>query len=60
LIRAFSLRQAADYEGQIEFPQAEIQELIQEGRRFLKAAREYLGLPPDPGDLPGSPSTAKE
>jgi uncharacterized protein (UPF0332 family) len=42
LIQAFSLRQAADYEGQVDFPQTEILELIHEGRRFLEAAREYL------------------
>jgi uncharacterized protein (UPF0332 family) len=61
LIQAFSLRQAADYEGQVEFPRAEILELIQEGRRFLKAAREYLEmLPPEPGDPEAPPAAAEE
>jgi uncharacterized protein (UPF0332 family) len=49
LLRAFNLRQMADYWSQVEFPPAEVLELIQEGRRFLEAARGFIAtLPPAP------------
>jgi uncharacterized protein (UPF0332 family) len=56
LLRAFNLRQMADYWSHVDLVAEEILHLVQEGRRFLKAGREYLeALPAEPGDLPGSP-----
>jgi uncharacterized protein (UPF0332 family) len=45
LLRAFNLRQMADYWSQVDLVAEEILNLIHEGRRFLEAAREYLAKP---------------
>lgn len=48
LLRAFNLRQMADYWTRVEISPEEVQELIQEGQRFITAARDFLeASPPD-------------
>lgn len=42
MIRAFSLRQAGDYDAELELDAGEVRELIEEGSNFLNAARDYL------------------
>lgn len=42
LDRAFSARQTADYDSEPDVDAEEAQELIEEGRAFLNAARAYL------------------
>ncbi len=53
-------RQTADYSTGAVLDPDIVNDLIREGRLFLEAAREYLKLPTEPGDLPGSPSTSHE
>jgi uncharacterized protein (UPF0332 family) len=49
LLRAFNLRQMADYWSDVDLVAEEILNLIHEGRRFLEAARGFLAtLPPTP------------
>ncbi len=40
LVRAFALRQVADYDAQADPDANEVRHLIEEGRSFLNAARE--------------------
>lgn len=42
MIQIFSLRQAGDYEAAPNLDKGEVRELIEEGRNFLDAARDYL------------------
>jgi uncharacterized protein (UPF0332 family) len=61
LLRAFNLRQMADYWSHVDLVAEEILHLVEEGRRFLKAAREYLeALPPKSGGPEASPAAAEE
>lgn len=53
-------RQTADYSTGAVLDPDIVNDLIREGRLFLEAAREYLKLPTELGDLPGSPSTSHE
>ncbi len=45
LIRAFALRQVADYDAQADPDADEVRHLIEEVKSFLDAAREYLVTP---------------
>lgn len=53
LIRAFALRQVADYDAQADPDVGEVRHLIEEGNSFLNAAREYLATPRE-SDPPAS------
>ena len=58
LYTGYDFRQTADYSRGAVLDPAAVNDLIREGRLFLKAAREYLEtLPPEPGD-PEAPSSA--
>ncbi len=55
LLRAFKIRQFADYQVEVPVVDEEAVDLIREGREFLKAASDYLAHPPEPqsgGDAP--------
>ncbi|MCA1719079.1 MAG: HEPN domain-containing protein [Actinobacteria bacterium] len=45
LVRAFAIRQIADYDAQADPDADEVRLLIEEGKSFLDAAREYLATP---------------
>jgi len=53
LLRAFKIRQVADYQIEAPIEPEVVEELIAGGRRFLAAAREYLGQLPE-GGSPGA------
>lgn len=48
LLRAFKVRQYADYQVEVTVEEEEAMELIQGGREFLKAASDYLAHLPEP------------
>jgi uncharacterized protein (UPF0332 family) len=54
LLRAFKIRQLADYQTEVEIESEVVEELIAGGRQFLTAAREYLEQLSEGGD-PGAP-----
>jgi len=49
LLRAFKIRQLADYQTKVAIESEFVEELIAGGRKFLAAAREYLGQLPEGG-----------
>ncbi|HYO13555.1 MAG TPA: HEPN domain-containing protein [Thermoanaerobaculia bacterium] len=51
LMRAFKIREVADYQVEVPVDPEEVEELLQEGRRFLEAASRYLQqFPPSEED----------
>ncbi len=48
LLRAFKIRQYADYQVEVPVEEEEAMDLIQGGREFLKAASDYLAHLPEP------------
>jgi uncharacterized protein (UPF0332 family) len=55
LVRAFKIRQYADYQVEVPVEEEEATELIRGGREFLRAASDYfahLPEPPSGGDAP--------
>jgi len=42
LIRSFTARHAADYDTDFDLGHSEVRDLIEEGKDFLEAARDYL------------------
>ncbi|HEY4595475.1 MAG TPA: HEPN domain-containing protein [Thermoanaerobaculia bacterium] len=48
LLRAFKIRQFADYEVEVPVGEEEAMDLIRGGREFLKAASDYLAHLPEP------------
>ena len=54
LLRAFKIRQLADYQTKVAIESEVVEELIAGGRRFLAAALAYLENLPE-GDDPATP-----
>jgi uncharacterized protein len=48
LLRAFKIRQYADYQVEVPVEEEEAMDLIRGGREFLKAASDYLANLPEP------------
>jgi uncharacterized protein (UPF0332 family) len=48
LLRAFEIRQYADYQVEVEVEEEDAMDLIRRGRDFLRAASDYLAHPPEP------------
>lgn len=48
LVRAFKIRQYADYQVEVPVEEEEAVDLIQRGREFLRAASDYLAHLPEP------------